>query len=118
MADGAEQQGHGSESAAYGARAPYAGGTVPIPTGMATAALVVGIVGMALLLSCWGAPLALLTSPVAIFLGVGARRRNDRGVQGKRSEATAGMTLGIVGLVLAFSVLLAFVVMWTMDGSG
>jgi hypothetical protein len=84
---------------------PPPGGAVPVPparTGSrptpaeATAALVLGIVG---LLGC-----GLVAGPIAIWLAVRARQRiaTSGGQLGGAGLATAGLWLGIVSLVLFF----------------
>ncbi|MBW1601242.1 DUF4190 domain-containing protein [Streptomyces sp. JJ66] len=74
----------------------------PPPTsGICTAAMVVGIVGMALTLTMGGAFLGIICCPVAIILGVVARKRINRGEAHGSGQATTGLILGIVGTVLA-----------------
>jgi hypothetical protein len=71
---------------------------------MAVAALVVGIVGVVLAI-CF-APVGLVLGVVALVLGVLARRKST--VSGGRGQATSGIVLGAVSVVLAI-VVLAFV---------
>ncbi|MFR9674610.1 DUF4190 domain-containing protein [Streptomyces sp. TR06-5] len=90
----------------YGGYPGYGGhGTAwagaPLPKGSAVASMVLGIIGLVVISSCWGAFLGLLVAPVALVLGVSARRKADRGEGGGRSQATAGFVMGIVGTVLA-----------------
>ena len=66
-------------------------------SGKATASLVLGILAV-LLFVVWG---ALVFGPVAIVLGVIARNEiKANPAKGGYGMATAGMTLGIVGLAL------------------
>jgi hypothetical protein len=61
--------------------------------------MVVGIVSVVLVVTCWGSFLSVITSTVALFLGISARRGVRAGELGGRGQATAGFVLGIVGLV-------------------
>ena len=66
--------------------------------GYATTSLVLGIVSVAILFCCCCAfPAMLITGILAIVFAFLAKRDNDGEMPGK---ATAGMILGIVGLVL------------------
>src|SRR6478672_11714838 len=65
--------------------------------GMAIGALVVGVVGVVL---------AICFAPVGLVLGVLARRKSP--VSGGRGQATSGIVLGAVSVVLAV-IVLAFV---------
>ncbi|OEU91453.1 hypothetical protein AN216_24885 [Streptomyces oceani] len=80
-----------------------------LPTGQSTAAMVLGIVSMVLVLSCYGALIALITSPIALGLGLAARRKVERGELGGHSQAMAGFVMGIIGLVLSL-ILMAILV--------
>ncbi|WP_052189449.1 DUF4190 domain-containing protein [Streptomyces sp. NRRL S-1824] len=68
-------------------------GNAPLPSGKATASMVLGILGLLLI------PIVLPI--IALCLGVSARRMADRGEGGGRGQATAGMVMGIVGCVFA-----------------
>lgn len=89
--------------AAYGggAYAPYGYGWQgpPLPAGLSIAAMVLGIVSVVLIVTCWGSFLSVITSTLALCLAVSARRKVARGELGGRGQATAGFVLGIVGLV-------------------
>ncbi|GAA2632143.1 DUF4190 domain-containing protein [Streptomyces axinellae] len=89
--------------AAYGAGAyashGYGWQGPPPPVGKSVSAMVVGIVSVVLIVTCWGSFLSVLTSTVALFLGISARRGVRAGQLGGRGQATAGFVLGIVGLV-------------------
>jgi hypothetical protein len=77
--------------------------------GLATAAMIVGIVS--LVLAC-GYGIGLLGSPVALFMGRAAKKRIDRsnGTLGGRGMAQAGFILGIVGTVFLLLAIIAVVV--------
>ncbi|MDJ1132587.1 DUF4190 domain-containing protein [Streptomyces iconiensis] len=105
-------QAPGAAPGAYGAQAGYAaygGGAYgpygygwqgpPLPAGLSIAAMVLGIVSVVLVATCWGSFLSVITSIVALCLAVSARRKVARGELGGRGQATAGFVLGIVGLV-------------------
>lgn len=101
--------GHG-----YGYPGPYAWGTgAPLPQGMSTAAMVLGIVSLVLVMTLWGSFVAILTAPVALGLGIAARRKTDRGEQGGRSYATAGMVMGIIGTVISALLIVLLVLLIT-----
>ncbi|MBN3930955.1 DUF4190 domain-containing protein [Streptomyces verrucosisporus] len=92
------QPGHG-----YGPAGPVAG-WMPPPrppqtSGICTAAMVLGIVSMVLVTTFYGAVLAVVTGPVAIGLGITARRRVKRGQAYGSGQATAGLVLGVVSFV-------------------
>lgn len=70
----------------------YPGGA-PLPSGKATASLVLGIVGLLLI--------PIIPPIIALCLGVSARRMADRGEGGGRGMATAGMVMGIIGIAFA-----------------
>ncbi len=72
-------------------------------SGMAIAALVVGIVGLVLVFCFW--PLALVCGIVAIVLGVIARGKANRGEAGGGGKATAGLVCGIIAVLLGLCML-------------
>jgi hypothetical protein len=72
-----------------------------LPTGKSVAAMVLGIIGLVLVAFCWTSFIAILVAPVALGLGLSARRQADRGEIGGRGQAVAGFVMGIVGTVLA-----------------
>ncbi|MFD4757824.1 DUF4190 domain-containing protein [Streptomyces sp. NPDC058439] len=89
----------------YGMQPPagygYPGGA-PLPSGKATASMVLGIVGLLLI--------PIIPPIIALCLGVSARRMADRGEGGGRGMATAGMVMGIIGIAFAaFGVIVATV---------
>lgn len=97
----------------YGAGQPSSGGWAPQPEqklGRATTALVLGIVALAGGAAC---VLPAVVGPVAWFLGAKARREIDAypGRWTNRSEATAGMVMGIVSTVLLALLVLLLVVL-------
>ncbi|MFE4798895.1 DUF4190 domain-containing protein [Streptomyces sp. NPDC056708] len=80
----------------YGVHPPagygYPGGA-PLPSGKATASMVLGIIGLLLI--------PIIPPIIALCLGISARRMADRGEGGGRGMATAGMVMGIVGIAFA-----------------
>ena len=86
---------------------PYPGyGYASVPTdGRATAALVVGIVAVVGLF-CYGIP-AIILGPIAIFLGLSARRhiKASGGAVGGGGIAMAGWILGLLATVLGILIL-------------
>jgi hypothetical protein len=96
---------------------PYAyawPGALPLPNGKAVAALVLGIISLVAVCTCWGAFLAILTSPIALGLGLSARRSADLGRTGGRSQAVAGFVMGIIGTVLAAVLVVGLVLLLTL----
>lgn len=97
----------------HGGYTGYAGGTAwagaPLPQGTAVAAMVLGIVGLVLTATCWGSFVGILVAPLALVLGVVARRKADRGEAGGRGYATSGFVMGLVGTVLA-ALMVAFLI--------
>lgn len=96
-----QQPGYGQQPP-YGAPQqqawPYAGPVRPTDSG-ATTAMIIGIVALATGFTCG---IGFLASPVALFMGLSARRRIDAS-QGRldgRGQATAGFWLGLAGTVL------------------
>ena len=78
-----------------------------LPTGLAVASMVVGIIGLLLSLVCGcfmvvSAPLDL----IAVVLGVVALQQNNRGEAGGRGMAIAGIVCGSIGLALSLLILL------------
>ncbi|MER6105613.1 DUF4190 domain-containing protein [Streptomyces sp. NPDC001832] len=68
-------------------------GGAPLPSGKATASMVLGIVGLLLI--------PIIPPIIALCLGISARRMADRGEGGGRGQATAGMVMGIIGTAFA-----------------
>ena len=81
--------------------------------GKSVAALVLGIISMVAVSTCWGSFLGIITSPIALGLGLSARRGVDRGEQGGRGQAVAGFVMGIVGTVLSVLIITTIVLMFT-----
>ncbi|MBR7672478.1 DUF4190 domain-containing protein [Streptomyces daliensis] len=96
---------------------PYGGGYgwpgPPLPTGMSVASMVLGIISLVLVLTCWGSFLGIITAPVALGLGVSARRKVDRGELGGRGQATSGLVMGVIGTVASALVVVLIVLMFT-----
>ncbi|MCH6162902.1 DUF4190 domain-containing protein [Streptomyces marispadix] len=91
----------------YGWHAP------PQPGGKAVAAMVVGILGLLAVSTCWGSFLGIFLSPVALGLGLSAKRAADRGETGGRGQAVSGFVMGIIGTVLSVLFIAFLVVMLT-----
>lgn len=72
------------------------GGAMPMApqNGMGTASLVLGILGLV----CCG---SLVMSIAAIVLGVMGRKKVQQGLATNGGAATAGMIMGIIGVVLS-----------------
>jgi hypothetical protein len=100
--------GYGYVYPGYGgvAGAPGAAWTAvpPLPTGTSTAAMVLGIIGLVLTVTCYGSLLGIFVAPVALGLGISARRKVAAGIQGGSGQANAGFIMGIVGTVLSLVV--------------
>ncbi|WP_369201311.1 DUF4190 domain-containing protein [Streptomyces sp. PU-14G] len=107
------QGGYGSHGTA--AYVPYGYGWQgpPLSAGKSIAAMVVGIVSAVLIITCWGSFLSVISSTVALLLGISARRAVRRGELGGRAQATAGFVLGIVSLTLSVIVSLLLVLSLT-----
>jgi hypothetical protein len=78
----------------------------PSTSGLAVAALVLGILA---LLSFWLAPVGIVLGVLAVLFGAMAMGRTKEGGQGGRGMAIAGLVTGIVGLVGALLMLTVFV---------
>ncbi|MFF2009239.1 DUF4190 domain-containing protein [Streptomyces sp. NPDC058195] len=80
----------------FGAQPPagygYPGGAV-LPSGKATASMVLGILGLVLI--------PIILPIIALVLGVSAKRMADRGEGGGRGQAVAGIVMGWVGIAFA-----------------
>jgi hypothetical protein len=87
--------------------------TRPLGSGLAIAALVVGILA---LLTFWTVVGGIVLGLVAIVLGVIALGRVKKGIAAGRGMAIAGVVLGVLGLLLS----LAFVALgaWVFNSSG
>lgn len=83
---------------------PGAQGRTGTGAGMATAALVLGILAI---VTCWTVIGGVLLGVLAIVFGVVAARKARRGEAGGHGRAVAGIATGAVGLILAVA-LIAF----------
>jgi hypothetical protein len=83
----------------------YPGYARPLPSGMATASLVLGIIALVL---CWTAFGGLVLGLLAVVLGIVAVRRARRGEGGGQGRAVAGLVTGGLGLLLG----ILFLVVW------
>ena len=92
-----------------GRHAPWATGP-QLPSGTSTAAMVLGIIGLVLVLTCYGSLLAVFVAPVALGLGISARRKVAAGLQGGSGQANAGFIMGIIGLVLSLLISVLLVI--------
>ncbi|WP_181767739.1 DUF4190 domain-containing protein [Streptomyces albidus (ex Kaewkla and Franco 2022)] len=123
---GAQPYGQPGPGAAYGypTQAPgsfgYGAGPggygwhgAPLPNGKSVAAMVLGIISMVVVASCWGSFLGIITSPIALGLGLSARRGVERGELGGRGQAVAGFVMGIVGTVLSAIIVTVLLLMFT-----
>lgn len=121
-----QQYGQPGTGAAYGhpssAPPPYGYGPgpggygwpgAPLPNGKSVAAMVIGIISLVVVSSCWGSFIGIITSPVALGLGLSARRAADRGELGGRGQAVAGFVMGIVGTILSAIIVTVIVLMFT-----
>lgn len=72
----------------------------PLGSGMAIAALVLGILA---LVTFWTAVGGIVLGLIAIILGVVALRRVRRGAAAGRGMAIAGVVLGTIGLLLGLA---------------
>jgi hypothetical protein len=103
---------------------PYGYGAGPVgygwqhapASGKSVAALVLGIIGIVATSTCWGSFLGIFVAPVAMGLGLSARRAADRGELGGRGQAVAGFVMGIVGTVLSVLIAAALIVMLALYG--
>jgi membrane-bound ClpP family serine protease len=97
-------QPHSSGGAGYGV-APT---DRPRRNGMGTAALVIGVVALVLVVLLLFAPLGALLGLVALVLGIVGLIRANRGEADNRGQAVAGLVTGalalVIGLFLALSI--------------
>jgi len=79
-------------------------GTQPVglPTGMATAAMILGIVSI-VLFCIWY--ISIPCSIIAIILGVVAKKRVAEGTGGGKGMATAGIICGVISIGLTLLVI-------------
>lgn len=89
-------------------------GPVAQSNGKATTAMILGIVGLALL-PCYGVP-TLFLAPIAFFLGRSSQKEIDAspGSWSNGGMAKAGWIMGLIGsiLVLLFAIFVAAVLIW------
>ncbi|MFC4494106.1 DUF4190 domain-containing protein [Streptomyces ovatisporus] len=85
----------------------------PLPNGRSVGAMVLGIISMVVVATCWGSFVSIITSPIALGLGLSARRGVDRGELGGRAQAVAGFVMGIIGTVLSAIIIAIIVLMFT-----
>lgn len=91
--------------------APWMGGP-PLPSGTSTASMVLGIIGLVLMMTCYGSLLGIFVAPVAMGLGISARRKVAAGIQGGSGQANAGFIMGIVGTVLSVLIAVLLVIVF------
>ncbi|MFJ2899965.1 DUF4190 domain-containing protein [Streptomyces sp. NPDC087218] len=80
----------------YAAQPPAGYGypmAAPLPSGKATASMVLGILGLILI--------PIILPIIALCLGISAKRMADRGEGGNRGQAVAGIVMGTIGVVFA-----------------
>ena len=82
----------------YGQAPGYGQQTMRYGGGMATAALVLGILALIL---CWTVFGGIVLGIIAVVLGIIAARRASRGEAPGRGRAIAGIVTGAIGLVIA-----------------
>jgi hypothetical protein len=82
----------------YGQAPGYGQQTMRYGGGMATAALVLGILALIL---CWTVFGGIVLGIIAVVLGIIAARRASRGEAPGRGRAIAGIVTGALGLVIA-----------------
>jgi hypothetical protein len=84
--------------------------------GMGTAALVLGIVGLVLLITIVLSPLAVPVGIAAVVVGILGRSRARRGEATNQGSATAGIVMGALAVVAA-GVLVAVGATWIADNA-
>ncbi|MFJ6011244.1 DUF4190 domain-containing protein [Streptomyces sp. NPDC092952] len=70
----------------------YPGGA-PLPSGKATASMVLGILGLLVI--------PIILPIIALVLGISAKKMADRGEGGGRGQAVAGIVMGWIGVGFA-----------------
>jgi hypothetical protein len=108
---------YGSSASSYGSMPPSGQQTQPAPrpvggAGMATAALVLGILALITSFTVIG---GVLLGLLAIIFGVIAMRRANRGLAAGRGRAIAGIVLGVLGIVVAGALIAAGVSLLNSD---
>ncbi|HET6562351.1 MAG TPA: DUF4190 domain-containing protein [Marmoricola sp.] len=81
-------------------------------SGMAIAALILGVLA---LLTCWTVLGGILFGLVAIILGFVASRRAKRGEAGGRAMAIIGIVTGLLGLIISVVIVVAIGAFWNSD---
>lgn len=84
---------------------PGGGWHRPPVTGICTAAMVVGIISAALAVTLYGLVLTLFMGPIAVGLGISARRKVARGEAFGSGQATSGFVLGIITTAVSWALL-------------
>lgn len=87
-------------------------------SGKCVAAMVLGIAGLAAAGTCWGAFVGVFLSPLALGLGLSAKRACDRGELFGRGPAVGGYVTGIVGTVLNALIVMVLLVLFVVAGLG
>jgi hypothetical protein len=107
---------YGSGASSFGSMPPSAQQTQPRPAvggaGMATAALVLGILALITSFTVIG---GVLLGLLAVIFGVIAMRRANRGLATGRGRAIAGIILGVLGIVVAGALIAAGVSLLNSD---
>ncbi|MDQ6837932.1 MAG: DUF4190 domain-containing protein [Actinomycetota bacterium] len=89
----------------YNAGDPYAPAVAPRRgSGMAVAALVLGILGLITSITVVG---GIILGLLAVILGVIASKRAKRGEAGGRGMALAGIVTGVLGIIIAIALVAA-----------
>ncbi|MFF3532573.1 DUF4190 domain-containing protein [Streptomyces sp. NPDC002466] len=86
----------GMQAPGYAAQPPAGHGypmAPQLPSGRATASMVLGILGLVLI--------PIILPIIALCLGISAKRMADRGEGGGRGQAVTGIVLGTIGIVFA-----------------
>ena len=91
----------------------YPGYPRPLPAGMATTAMVLGIVALVL---CWTGVGGILLGLLAVVFGIIAVLRARRGEAGGQGRAIAGLVTGALGLVLGAVLLVVWINLFTSSG--
>ncbi|GAA2397674.1 hypothetical protein GCM10010420_24660 [Streptomyces glaucosporus] len=80
--------------------------------------MVVGVVGVFLVTTVYFAVFAVIVGPVAVGLGISARRKVKRGEAHGSGFATAGLVMGIVSSVIGAAVIALIVIAFALAGDG
>ena len=96
------QQGYGQQGYQQGYGPGYDRPPMRYGAGMATAALVLGILSLIL---CWTVFGGIVLGILALVLGIIAARRAGRGEAPGRGRAIAGIVTGVLGLLLSIALI-------------